>query len=74
MSIIKTDECVCCDLPCMGALCPYKNVIHKICDGCDNEFNNVYKYNKQVYCKDCLILVLEQDGIIEEGEFDDDFI
>ena len=72
MSIYKSDECVNCDLPCLGKQCPYKNIIHKECDVCGREEDKVYKYDKSVYCKECLITRLVQDEVIQEAEYEDE--
>lgn len=50
------NECVDCELPCMGSHCPYRNVLHYYCDGCNDEFNleELCEYEGDELCKDCL--------------------
>lgn len=73
MSILKVNECVDCGLPCLGSACPHRNVIHKYCDICGDEFDRVWKYNDTIYCEECLIQSLEIDGIVEEAEYEDEY-
>ena len=72
MSVYKSDECVDCGRPCLGSLCPNRNVIRKECDVCGDEYEKVYRYENTVYCADCLIMALEMDGIIKEAEYEDE--
>lgn len=49
------DECVDCGLPCMGKNCPYKDVIHIICDECGDECREVYDVDGEHLCENCLL-------------------
>ena len=58
------DECVSCDLPCLGTHCPIRNVPHYYCDKCGEEYlpNGLYKYDDKDLCKDCLLEEFETLG------------
>jgi hypothetical protein len=48
------DECVGCDLPCLGNSCHYKNVVRFYCDRCGEE-GTLYRYNDKELCEYCLL-------------------
>ena len=48
------NECVGCDLPCLGSSCPNKNVVRFYCDRCHEEAE-LYHYNGDEICSDCLL-------------------
>jgi hypothetical protein len=51
------DECVgCCDLglQCQGITCPNRSVTRFYCDNCDEEITEVFLYDGQELCEDCL--------------------
>lgn len=54
------NDCVGCDLPCLGNSCPYKNVPHVYCDECEAEEDKFYKYEGQYLCQDCLLQQFEE--------------
>ena len=56
------NECVSCDLPCLGDTCPNRNVPHLYCDHCENEAEQLYWHGSEQLCEDCLI---EQHDIVE---------
>ena len=54
-----TNECVGCDLPCMGSSCPNRNVVRLYCDKCKEEAV-LYDYNGQELCIDCIEKTLDK--------------
>jgi len=50
------DDCVGCQLPCLGSACPYKNVLHFYCDVCENEVEEgeLWDVDGTHMCEDCL--------------------
>ena len=48
---------------CIGDACQYKNVPHYYCDNCGEEFESdeLFKWNGQDYCKECIINDVEED-------------
>ena len=52
------NECVGCDLPCLGNSCPNRNVVRFYCDKCGEEAM-LYKYNDEELCQDCLLKEFE---------------
>ena len=60
----RENECVNCDLPCIGNNCPYKEVIRFYCDRCGCE-DILYHYDGEELCKDCLLKNFE---IVEGSE------
>lgn len=48
------NDCVSCDLPCMGRSCPYRNAVHYYCDCCGNE-DKLYHYDDEELCAECLL-------------------
>ena len=49
------NECVSCDLPCIGDACPYRHVPYLICDDCGAEYEDrLYIFNGQELCSDCI--------------------
>lgn len=66
------DNCVQCDLPCLGKSCPNKTSSIYICDKCNNEINRIaYKVDGNDLCEDCFKdFVVEniQDILSELGD------
>ena len=52
------NECVSCGLPCLGNLCPNKNVKHYICDCCGEEMDDgelfEYEFGSEQLCIECI--------------------
>ena len=49
----------CCDCavpgyPCMGSSCPNRNVKHPYCDKCKADCEELYDYDGEELCEDCL--------------------
>ncbi len=53
------NECLGCDLPCMGSSCPYRNVTRFYCDKCGDEAQ-LYHYDGKELCIDCIEKLLEK--------------
>lgn len=47
------NECVGCDLPCMGTGCPNRNVPHYYCDDCGEE-DTLYEFDGEELCINCI--------------------
>lgn len=47
------NDCVGCELPCLGYSCPYRNVIHFYCDDCGDE-KQLYEFDGEELCIDCI--------------------
>lgn len=48
------NDCVECDLHCLGDACPLRNSKHYYCDDCGDEAE-IYDYNGEELCVDCLL-------------------
>lgn len=57
MSKVLENECVSCGLPCLGNACPNRAVPHYYCDCCNDEFepNELYDYEGEMLCSECLL-------------------
>lgn len=60
-----TDECVGCTsmgLPCMGSICPNRNVVRYYCDRCGDEFdsNQLYQHEGEEVCAECILKDFER--------------
>lgn len=53
------NECVDCDLPCIGNQCPNRNVVRHFCDQCGEE-TDLYYYEGEELCIDCIASKLEK--------------
>ena len=54
------NECVNCGvIPCLGNKCPNRNVLRYCCDECKEE-EELYYYDGQELCIDCIIKRLEK--------------
>lgn len=52
------NECVSCDLPCMGSACPNRRVTHYFCDNCEDEFEPEALYvneDGEELCTECFL-------------------
>lgn len=54
------NECVDCGLPCLYTSCPYYKVIRFFCDECDEEVENLYYFDGEQLCVDCVLKHLEK--------------
>lgn len=48
------NDCVGCELPCMGGGCPLLHVTHFYCDECMEE-TELYDFDGEELCIDCII-------------------
>lgn len=55
--IQKEDGCIGCpkEMGCLGDTCPMKNGYVMVCDECGNEVDELYEYDNQQVCFDCLL-------------------
>jgi hypothetical protein len=58
------NDCVGCELPCIGDACPYHNVPHYYCDKCGEE-DTLYEFDDQELCIDC---IKDQLSVVEGSE------
>ena len=60
--ITYEDECVGCstELGCMGSACPYWNVPHLYCDKCEQEVDDLYEWDDEQVCIDCIVKSLKK--------------
>ena len=52
------NECVGCTdlgLPCQGSSCPNRHVLRYYCDKCGDETEELYEFEGQELCEDCLL-------------------
>lgn len=61
------NECVNCNLPCMGDSCPNRKVARYYCDNCERE-DVLYKYEGQELCFECLLKEINAD-LVDESYF-----
>ena len=56
------DECVCCppEMGCLGSGCPNRNVKHLYCDKCKDDCEELYVFDGEELCEDCLKNSLER--------------
>ena len=47
------NDCVGCELPCMGSGCPYLKVEHFYCDECGEE-TQLYDFDSEELCIECI--------------------
>lgn len=60
MAIEYENECVSCDLPCLGSACPNRRVPHLYCDKCKHEVDDLYDYDDKQICLDCIVKQLKK--------------
>lgn len=53
------DECVDCGLPCFSG-CKLKNVSHHCCDNCGEDETDLYYFENEELCIDCIRNRLEK--------------
>lgn len=56
--ITYENQCVGCTslgLPCMGSGCPNANVPVPVCDWCKDEVEELYEYEGDEVCPDCIL-------------------
>ena len=61
--ITYEDECCGCateSYPCMGSACPNRNVKHLYCAKCDEEVDDLYEWDDEQVCVDCIVKSLKK--------------
>ena len=61
--IIYENECCGCAVPaypCMGDACPNRHVPHLYCDRCKEEVDDLYEYEGEQVCVDCILKSLDK--------------
>lgn len=58
--IMIENECVDCGLPCMRESCPYYKVVRFYCDCCHDEVEDLYWFDGEELCIDCVAKRLEK--------------
>jgi hypothetical protein len=53
-------DCVDCGLPCQYEACPHYKVVRYICDDCDYEVDDLFLFDGQELCIDCVEPRLER--------------
>ena len=56
--ITYEDECCGCateSYPCMGSACLNRHVLHLYCDKCKEDVDNLYEYEGEQVCVDCIL-------------------
>ena len=53
-------DCVDCGLECIYEACPHYRVITYMCDDCGDEVNDLYHFEGQELCIDCIEHKLER--------------
>lgn len=54
MAIVYENQCVDCGLPCLGSACRNRNVPVLYCDKCNDDCDNLYHYNGEQWCIECI--------------------
>ena len=56
------NECVGCpkEMGCMGDSCPNRNVKHLYCDRCDADCEELYVFDGEELCEECLLKTFEK--------------
>ena len=51
------NECVGCppEMGCLGNICPNRNVMHLYCDKCKDDCEELYVFDGEELCRDCLL-------------------
>ena len=52
--------CIDCGLPCLYGACPHYKVVIYECDSCEDETDNLYLFDGQQLCIDCIEHKLER--------------
>lgn len=53
-------DCSDCGLPCIDSACKYFKVVRYICDGCEDDVDNLYYFDGLELCIDCVERKLER--------------
>lgn len=78
------NECVGCppNMGCLGGACPYRNVPVWVCDKCGEEAEELWKYEGEELCQDCLLETIpkaeesdhrdEEDDVYDRADYEYD--
>lgn len=58
--IVAESDCCDCGLPCIGTSCKYFKIVRFICDDCKDEVNELYHFDNEELCVDCIVNRLER--------------
>ena len=60
--ITYEDECVGCptEMGCMGNACPNRNVPYLYCDKCNELVDDLYEWDDEQVCIDCIVKSLKK--------------
>ena len=60
--IVKESACVGCpeEMGCVREACPYYEVIRMFCDNCGDEQINLWYFDGEQWCQDCILGCLER--------------
>ena len=58
MAVRYEDQCVDCELPCLGNSCPNRNVPIWYCDECGDEGVDLYEVDGKEVCAKCALQML----------------
>ena len=61
-------DCCDCGLPCIGTSCKYYDIVTYICDHCNDHVNELYYFDGQQLCIDCITDRLEKVEYDEREE------
>lgn len=63
------DGCVECprEMGCLGITCPNRKILHMYCDECGEECSQLYWFDGEQYCADCVIDKLDK---VEVNEYE----
>lgn len=53
-------DCCDCGLPCLYGACPHYKAVRYICDCCEEEIDDLYYFDNQELCLDCIEQRLER--------------
>lgn len=68
--IITESECIGCpkEIGCIYNVCPYYRVTRLYCDSCKDEVEDLWYFDGEQLCKDCILNQLEK---VEEDDIDE---
>ena len=61
------NECVGCppNMGCIGSACSYQNVLRYYCDTCKDEVDELYQYDGEQLCLNCLLDIVGAELVRE---------
>lgn len=58
--IVVESDCCDCDLPCIGSSCKHFKTVRFVCDDCEEDVDDLYYFDGQELCIDCIEHKLER--------------